>query len=98
MISAACVGVWVGVVAWVVACVGGSQGRTLELLTIICTSLQKGAYRGGGGVCKLEFLQFKFCAKFLYAICSVLLRICAGILWTLQAPTVSHEQLLGIHT
>ena len=33
---------------------------------------------GGGGYYKLEFLQFKFCTKILYAICSVFLRICAG--------------------
>ena len=32
---------------------------------------------GGGGLYKLEFLQFKFCTKFLYAICSVSLRIFA---------------------
>ena len=48
---------------------------------------------------KLEFLQFKFCTKFLYAICLVLFRICAGIREALQVPTVSHEQLLGtIHS
>ena len=52
---------------------------------------------GGGELCKLEFVQFKFCAKFLYANCSVFLRICAGIQWALQAPAVSHEQLLGPH-
>ena len=50
---------------------------------------------GGGGWHKLEFLQFKFCAKILYAIRSVFLRICAGVRWALQAPTVCHEQLLG---
>ena len=34
----------------------------------------------GGGVYKLEFLHLKFCTKFLCAICSVFLRICAGVL------------------
>ena len=48
-----------------------------------------------GGLCELEFLQFKFCTKFLYAICLVFLRICADIRKALQAPTVCHEQLLG---
>ena len=38
---------------------------------------------GGGG------------AKLLCAICSVFSRICEGIRLALQAPTVSHEQLLG---
>ena len=32
-----------------------------------------------GKLYMLEFLQFKFCTKFLYAICSVFLRIRAGI-------------------
>ena len=36
-------------------------------------------YRGGGGLCNLEFVQFKFCTKCVCAMCSVLLRICAGI-------------------
>ena len=36
--------------------------------------------RGGGAIMqKLEFLQFKFCTKFVYGICSVFLRICGGI-------------------
>ena len=52
------------------------------------------AYRGGGGN-RLEFLQFRFCTKGLYAVCSVFLRICAGVRQALQAPTVSHERLLG---
>ena len=34
-------------------------------------------YRGEG-LCKLEFLHFKFCTKILYATCSVFSRICAG--------------------
>ena len=33
---------------------------------------------GGGGLYKLEFMHFKFCTKFLCAICSGFLRICAG--------------------
>ena len=34
---------------------------------------------GVGGLHRLEFLQFKFCPKILCAICSVFLRICAGV-------------------
>ena len=36
---------------------------------------------GGGelGLYKVDFLQFKFCTKILYSICSVFLWICAGI-------------------
>ena len=31
------------------------------------------SYQGGGGLCKLEFLQFKVCTTFLYSVCSVFL-------------------------
>ena len=34
---------------------------------------------GSRGLHTLEFLQFKFCTKFLYTRCSVVLRLCAGI-------------------
>ena len=38
-----------------------------------------GLQNGGGGLYKLEFLQFKFCTKILCAICLVFFRIYAGI-------------------
>ena len=42
------------------------------------TPTLRDTYRGRGELHKLEFLQFKFCTKILYTICSVLLKICAG--------------------
>ena len=46
------------------------QGYGLQDTSVACIP------GGGGGLYKLEFLQFKFHTKFLYAICSV---FCAGI-------------------
>ena len=37
--------------------------------------------RGGGGLHRVEFLCHNFCAKFLYAICLVFLRICTYMIW-----------------
>ena len=71
------------------ACVPPLLGVTFEFggptpPTLACAALRQYEtcctvlYRGGGGLYKLEFLQFKFCTKILYAVCSVFLRICAG--------------------
>ena len=54
-----------------------AKGRTGD-----CPGPRKGATTRRNvtqGVYRLEFLQFQFCTKVLYAICSVFLRICAGI-------------------
>ena len=52
---------------------------------------------GGGGFYKLEFLQIKFCTKFLCAICSVLLRICAGTHLTICRCLSEAKQRMLLH-
>ena len=51
----------------------------LPVESLVSRILTPGYRGGGGGSCNLEFLQFKVRTKFLYAICSVFLRICAGM-------------------
>ena len=60
-----------------VACGWFSLGRAAYRMVLF--SVASGVPGGGGGVCRLECLQFTFCTKFLYASCSVFLRICAGV-------------------
>ena len=57
---------------------GGRSCHGAGAVQVRCGCGANFGYRGGG-LCKPEILQLKFCTKFLYAICSVSLRICAGI-------------------
>ena len=65
---------------------GGGGGGFEDRLSEGCAHTRVYAYPGGGGGSGLESLQFRFCTTFLYAICSVVSRICAGVRWASIRP------------